>query len=367
MGKKRTPEEYVAEVARVNQNIEVVGEYIDAKTKILHRCKMDGHEWYPQPASVLQGHGCPKCYFRRSAISRMKTHEEYADELYEVNQNIRPIEQYMGNDIKIKHLCLIDGNVWEVSPHMILLGTGCPKCALRSKTMSHEEYVCRLHDTSPHIVVIGRYVNSDTKILHRCFIDGNEWYARPHQMLNGSNCPVCDRRNRTKTHDQYVKEVAIFNQNIEVLGTYINNKTEIKCRCKIDGYIWTPRADSILFDTGCPVCNMSHGEKEISNYLVHHNIAFIAQYTFDNCKNKFCLPFDFYLPKYHTCIEYDGEQHFRPVDFWGGEEGFRKRNVNDSIKNNFCAVNNITLLRIKYDQDVNAALDSFFNSLTIQN
>lgn len=365
MGRKRTQEEYIAEVAMINPNIEVIGTYIDAKTKILHRCKVDGNEWLPQPASVLQGHGCPKCYFRKSSSDRMKSHEDYLQELYEINKNIEPIEQYMGNDIKIKHRCFIDGNIWLVSPHMTLSGTGCPKCALRSKTMSHKEYVCRLYDISPHIIVLGKYINANTKILHKCLIDGNEWFARPHQMLGGSDCPICDQRNRTKTHEQYVQEVAVSNPNIEILGKYVNNKTEIECRCKIDGYIWTPRADSILFDTGCPMCNLSHGEKEISNYLTLHHIDFIPQYTFDDCRNTFCLPFDFYLPSYNICIEYDGEQHFRPIDFWGGEDGFRKRKTNDGIKNNFCSLSNIKLLRIRYDKDVTVELNNFFK--TIQN
>ena len=44
MGSKKTHEEYVAEVAAININIEVVGTYVNAKTKILHRCKVDDHE-----------------------------------------------------------------------------------------------------------------------------------------------------------------------------------------------------------------------------------------------------------------------------------------------------------------------------------
>ena len=47
--KKKTHEEYVVEVAKANPNIEVIGTYINIKTKILHRCKIDGYEWYATP------------------------------------------------------------------------------------------------------------------------------------------------------------------------------------------------------------------------------------------------------------------------------------------------------------------------------
>ena len=113
---------------------------------------------------------------------------------------------------------------------------------------------------------------------------------------------------------------------------------------------------------GCPVCNDSIGEKEITQYLLSNNIEFIPQYTFDGCKNKKKLPFDFYLPAYNICIEYDGLQHFKPVDHFGGEEGFKQRQYNDSIKNQFCRLNDIQLIRIKYDQDIETELDNFFNN-----
>lgn len=62
MGKKLTHNEYVLRVTNVNPNIEVLGEYSGVHTKILHRCKTDGYEWHVSPTSILHGHGCPICY-----------------------------------------------------------------------------------------------------------------------------------------------------------------------------------------------------------------------------------------------------------------------------------------------------------------
>lgn len=138
--------------------------------------------------------------------------------------------------------------------------------------------------------------------------------------------------------------------------------------CTIDGYNGTIREDHLASGHGCPICHNSVGEKQIKKYLTRHNINFIQQHTFDDCKNIRALPFDFYLPDYNVCIEYDGMQHFEPVDFGGnGQEWARKQleslKMRDGIKNDYCVSNNILLCRIKYTQKVQTTLDLFFNNL----
>lgn len=49
------------QVAQINPNIEVVGQYNGNHTKILHRCKLDGCEWFAQPANILNHEGCHIC------------------------------------------------------------------------------------------------------------------------------------------------------------------------------------------------------------------------------------------------------------------------------------------------------------------
>ena len=105
---------------------------------------------------------------------------------------------------------------------------------------------------------------------------------------------------------------------------------------------------NLLKGHGCPECVNSKGETIISEYLKENNINYISEYTFDDCRNKRPLPFDFYLPDYNLLIEYDGEQHFEPVDFFGGEEQFEYQKYNDNIKNTYCIKNNINLIRIPY-------------------
>lgn len=65
--------------------------------------------------------------------------------------------------------------------------------------------------------------------------------------------------------------------------------------------------------------------------------------------NERLLPFDFYLTNLNICIEYDGIQHFKPINIFGGLNGFILTKNNDEIKTSYCKENNIKLIRISYN------------------
>lgn len=101
----------------------------------------------------------------------------------------------------------------------------------------------------------------------------------------------------------------------------------------------------------CGCIRMSNGELMIREYLEEHAIAYVSQYSFKECKNKHVLKFDFAVfdnDELILLIEYDGAQHFRPVDMFGGVQSFEERQKCDQIKNNFCATNGYRLLRLPY-------------------
>ena len=100
--------------------------------------------------------------------------------------------------------------------------------------------------------------------------------------------------------------------------------------------------------------NIKKKKKRISEVLDSLNIHYETEYSFDDCKDIRNLRFDFYLPNYNTCVEYDGEQHFKPVRFdkhnsrGTPQERFEKVKYRDKLKNDYCKNNNITLIRIPY-------------------
>lgn len=355
--RKKTHEEYVSELADKNPNVEVVGEYVDAKTKILHKCNIDGYEWDVTPSNMLSGKGCPKC-----AGNNKKTHIQYIEEIKKINPNIEVVGKYINSQTKLLHRCLVDGYEWEATPSHIILGTGCPKCAgILNKT--HSEYIKELYIINPNIEAIDEYINACTPILHKCKKHNVIWKAYPTNLLKGQGCCKCLREKihikNSMTNEQYVKKLQVINHNIISLEKYINSRTPILHKCLKDNYKWKASPNSILSGTGCPKCNESHGERQIGLWLDKKTIKYEKEKRFNDCKSKKTLPFDFYLPDYNIAIEYDGGQHFKPIKHFGGDKAFEYTVKHDQIKNEYCKNNDIPLLRIPYYKNVEEELNNF--------
>lgn len=97
----------------------------------------------------------------------------------------------------------------------------------------------------------------------------------------------------------------------------------------------------------------SQGERLVRIFLTNKNVKFYPYHKFKECfstlNNKcYFLTFDFYLPDLNILIEYDGEQHFRPVDIFGGQKTYDRQVILDNIKNGFANDNNIRLIRIPF-------------------
>lgn len=84
------------------------------------------------------------------------------------------------------------------------------------------------------------------------------------------------------------------------------------------------------------------------NYLNARGINFVHQKTFDRLADKRALYYDFFLEDESVLIEYDGEQHYRPIEYFGGEPVFNKQRKHDVIKDEYARLNNLTLVRIPY-------------------
>lgn len=97
----------------------------------------------------------------------------------------------------------------------------------------------------------------------------------------------------------------------------------------------------------------SIGEQEIVNILNKNNIQYIQQYSFEDCisPNNSLLLFDFAIFKNQQLIElieYDGIQHFQPIEYFGGQKEYNYRKLCDEIKDNYCNQHHIKLIRIPY-------------------
>lgn len=130
------------------------------------------------------------------------------------------------------------------------------------------------------------------------------------------------------------------------------NSVAWECKCECGNLIIVAGHSLKRGSTQSCGCLKSQGEEKIIKLLQEMNINYEYQKKFETCKLKKCLSFDFYLPDYNILIEYDGKQHFEPVEYLGGQKRFEEQQQRDNFKNNWCKENNILLIRIPYyDKD----------------
>lgn len=111
----------------------------------------------------------------------------------------------------------------------------------------------------------------------------------------------------------------------------------------------------------------SYQELKVLTLLKENNISFLYDTPyFENLKsiNGGVCRYDFIIFNENNqpirLIEIDGEQHFKPIKFFNGEEGFQQQKANDDIKNSFAKENNLPLVRIPYTEKDNINLEMLF-------
>lgn len=127
-----------------------------------------------------------------------------------------------------------------------------------------------------------------------------------------------------------------------------------KCQCDC-GKITSIYSSNLIngITKSCSCIRSSYGEEQIEKILIENNINYCKEYTFSDLHtNNVPLRFDFAIfNKQHQLIqliEYDGKQHYIPVEKFGGEKAFNHMKLNDERKNKYCKEHNIKLVRIPY-------------------
>lgn len=141
MSMKKTNEMFVAEMAMVAPDIEVVGEYVGARHPIKVRCKKCGHTWNPWATNLLQRGSCPACGKMRGGEKRRLSKDEFENKLKDKNPDIEIIGEYEKASTKVFARCKRCGYEWLVLPSKLLGGTGCPECN-HSGTSFVEQVIC---------------------------------------------------------------------------------------------------------------------------------------------------------------------------------------------------------------------------------
>ncbi|MGW5891918.1 hypothetical protein [Priestia megaterium] len=358
MGRKKTHEGFVEEVYKaVGDEYTVLGKYVKAKIYIKMRHNVCGYEYEIYPDSFSSGRRCRRCRDEKAGKSKRKTNEQFIKEVDDaVGDEYTFLDSYetAHKHLRVKHnICEYE---YKVTPHNFLASKGgkrCPKCAgnIKKNTDIFKKELFEL--VGDKYEIIGEYKNAQTYVTMKHTECGHEYSVTPHVFKGkDSRCPKCFK-NAKKTQEQFIEEVyGMVGNEYSVLGEYQNSQTKIRMKhteCNHE-YLVTP-SHFLNTKRRCPKCNESKGEKIIGEWLTRNNIKYEQQYIFDDCKYKSRLRFDFAIFKENDLImlvEYQGEQHYRAVNWFGGEVDFELRKKRDKAKVKYCKQNDIPLLCISF-------------------
>lgn len=228
---------------------------------------------------------------------------------------------------------------------------GCDKFAINSGfCVSHGAILkqCSVEGCNNKAVKGGICIKHGATVEYKkCLVDGCNKQAQKGDICIAHGAKVITKKCLVKECNNHVKKG----------GVCVKHGAQVK-RCLVEGC-----NNKSVKDGTCkkhhphyiPKQKISKGEQQIINLLEKLYVPYVYDQSFANLKgvNGGALRFDFRIPSGklgYLFIEFDGQQHYKPVKTFGGQKTFEDTQANDLIKNIFCAHNNYPLLRIKWNQ-----------------
>lgn len=205
--------------------------------------------------------------------------------------------------------------------------------------------------------------NGKWQCLCKC---GNTVLVQTDHLKNG-NTKSCGCYQKDQTSKATLKDLVgqRFGKLI-VLERVQNDKfnhVNYKCQCDCGSITIVDVNNLRNGNTNSCGCLKSKGEMIINNWLQKHKINFISQYShaeiiLESGRHPF---FDFAIFDLNNnikyFIEYNGKQHYQATGGWNTEEQFKITQNRDNQKKDWCKKLNIPLYIIKYDEDIEKALE----------
>ena len=199
-----------------------------------------------------------------------------------------------------------------------------------------------------------QYINSQTKVCIICPKHGEFWQI-PNNHVRGAGCPKCKYEYvanlQRGTKESFIEKANKVHNNFYNYDKVLygkNNKEKVIITCPKHGDFEQSPHDHLRF--GCPKCHLKSQTKlyeKLKESFPNEKILFETKK--EDVKWLNGQRFDIYFPKYNIAVEYNGEQHYIPKKYFGGEIGLIRTKERDELKRKKCRENNCILFEIKYD------------------
>lgn len=373
-------------------------EYVGSKIKSAIICNTCGYEFESTPSNLLLGHGCKQC-----SINRKKEKSDFKGrlELIYIDWKLN-FDNYKNRDSIIEFICckghigresvrnmirfnpcvdcrkevIIKSNISKIEKNNLTVKNYitdfeieclCNKCGYNMtdnfRNLTYDRFKCKYCDLMNFSEILksgkSKLIEINGSNLELICSNGHRYKQHRRNLMNGKGCRLCYEDNRKWTIDEVIEEFSKIHyyqkfkydfSKLDLENIKLRNKVEITCD---NNHTFNQSISNHLMGKGCSKCIKSKGEKIIEYFLKKLNIQYSDQHTFDDCMYRNKLKFDFYLPLYNICIEYDGEFHQR-AHFKSKDESkdLEYTKIRDSIKNEYCKSKGILMFRISYTDDI---------------
>ena len=322
-----------------------------SKHKVWWKCKY-GHSYQALISNKTRDYyDCPVCSGRQIIMGQndlTTTNPDLSEEWHPTkNGNFTPTQVTKTSNQKVWWLGKC-GHEWESRVFVRTKGSGCPYCANQKLLVGFND----LATTHPHLIeqwhptkngklkptdVVAGSTKKNIWWLGEC---GHEWETRVHNRVKGSGCPYCTHHkilpgfnDLATTHPHLIKEWhSTLNGSLQPIDVSRGSVNKVWWICD-NGHTYESRVNTRTKGSGCPHCNNSRGENEIANILTQQNVVFRVQNVFSDRIYSQKLRDDFAILKNDlviATIEYNGIQHYEPVDFAGKGDSWAKKQLNNT-------------------------------------
>lgn len=295
---------------------------------------------------------------------KAKTTETFVKELEERYGDIYDYSKvvYISKNVPVIVICKKHNYEFPKKPKDLLrMKTPCPKCS-KSHHPTTEEFIEKaksVHGDKYDYSKVA-YEKNDKEVCIICPEHGEFWQT-PAQHINLKHgCKKCGLikmgKSHNKTTEQFIEKAKQVHGDLYDYSetVYTKRENDVTIICKTHGP-FTQKAGNHLCGAGCKECLNSRLEEKIRVLLQDNQIKYEYEKGFEWLKNVGPMTIDFYLPEYNIAIECQGEQHYRPVKYFGGPGELVKDMKRDEVKEKLLIEHGITPIYFaadKYRPDV---------------
>ena len=339
-------------------------------------CPFHG-EFEQDKFSHLAGCGCPQC----GNIKRRNESKDRDDLLADFIKRARAVHGdrydyskvvYVNNTTPVIITCKKHGD-FEMKPtNHINGGNNCPVCAkeaIKEKNVfTQEEFEAKARAIHGDKYTYGEYKGMRVKMDMFCPIHGHFSMLPTNHTDRCDGCPQCGRESARQkkflTQEEFIQRATdLHHGKYDYSITVYNGRSEnIQYIChEKDKYgnehgIITQPCTTHLMGFGCPKCHASRLEVQTEHYLKERGFDYIHQKRFSWLGRQ---SLDFYLPSLNIAIECQGEQHYRAVTHFGGDDNLAYVQEMDAKKLHKCLTHGVQLYYYTNEKGVSNNIRTF--------